>query len=290
VKYRLFAAFAVLVVTLPGLAEAPDGAKATIAYLRKLQTKEGGFAPDAGKAKPSLRATSSALRALKYFGGEAPDRGAAGRFVESCFDKASGGFADSHGGKPDVATTAVGAMALVELHLPTGPYEAGVLSYLGEHAKTFEEIRIAAAGIEALGKQPPEAAGWLKRIEKERNKDGTFGGPGDARSTGGATVIVLRLGGKVEHPAALIAALDACQRRDGAFSKGESEGPSDLESSYRIIRCYHMLKARPDAARVLAFIDKCRNADGGYGVAPGQPSGIGGTYYAGIIRHWLAER
>jgi prenyltransferase beta subunit len=290
VKRRLFAGLALLVVTLPGLAEAPGNAKATVAYLRKLQTKEGGFAADAGKTTPSLRATSSALRALKYFGGDAPDRRAAARFVEACFDKQSGGFADSPGGKPDVATTAVGAMALVELQLPTAPYEAGVLRYLGEHAKTFEEIRIAAAGVEALGKQPPEAASWLKRIEKERNKDGTFGGPGDARATGGATVIVLRLGGKVEHPTALTAALDACQHKDGAFGKGQTSDPSDLETTYRVVRCYHMLKARPDAAAVLAFVDKCRNSDGGYGTAPGQPSGVGGTYFAGIIRHWLGER
>jgi hypothetical protein len=50
-----------------------------------------------------------------------------------------------------------------------------------------------------------------------------------------------------------------------------------------------MLKAKPETAGVLAFIDKCRNSDGGYGVAPGQPSSVSGTYFAGIIRHWLAE-
>jgi hypothetical protein len=50
-----------------------------------------------------------------------------------------------------------------------------------------------------------------------------------------------------------------------------------------------MLKARPDVGRALAFVEKCRNADGGYGVAPGQPSGVSGTYYAGSIRHWLSE-
>ena len=35
------------------------------------------------------------------------------------------------------------------------------------------------------------------------------------------------------------------------------------------------------------FIAKCRNEDGGYGVAPGQPSNLSGTYYAAIIRYWL---
>jgi hypothetical protein len=287
-KPRVSALLGLLIVTLPTVAEAPDRAKAAVAYLRKLQIKESGFAPDATKTKPSLRATSAALRALKYFGGEAPDRSAAAHFVEACHDKESGGFADSPGGKPDVATTAVGAMALVELKLPTGPYEAGILGYLGEHARTFEEIRIAAAGIEALGKKPPEAAGWLQRIEKERNRDGTFGS-GDARTTGGATVVVLRLGGKVADSEKLVAALNAGQHQDGAFGKLELDEPSDLESTYRVIRCYHMLKAKPDAERVLKFVEKCRNDDGGYGVVPHQPSNVSATYYAAIIRHWLAE-
>lgn len=189
-----------------------------------------------------------------------------------------------------MTATAIGAMALVELKIPTAPYEAKLLRYLGARAKTFEEIRIAAAGLEALGKKPPEADGWLQQIGWERNVDGTFGSPGDARATGGATVVVLRLGGKVEEPAKVLAALNAGQRKDGGFGKGEQDEPSDLDSTYRVLRCYHMLKAKPDAARVLAFVDKCRNADGGYGVAPGKPSTVGATYNAGIIRHWLGER
>jgi prenyltransferase beta subunit len=284
------AAFALLALTLAAPAEAPDRAKATVAYLRTLQTKGGGFAPDASTGKASLRATSAALRALKYFGGEPADRAAAARFVESCYDKEGGAFADAPGGKPDVTATAIGAMALVELKIPTAPYEAKLLCYLGARAKTFEEIRIAAAGLEALEKKPPEADGWLQQIVWERNVDGTFGSPGDARATGGATVVVLRLGGKVEEPAKVLAALNAGQRKDGAFGKGEPDEPSDLDSTYRVFRCYHMLKAKPDAARVLAFVDKCRNPDGGYGVAPGKPSTVGATYNAGIIRHWLGER
>jgi prenyltransferase beta subunit len=289
VRPRLFGAFAVLVVTLPGLAEAPDG-KATIAYLRKLQTKEGGFVADAGKTNPSLRATSSALRALKYFGGEAPDRAAAGRFVESCFDKETGGFADAPGGKPDVPTTAVGAMALVELHLPTAPYEAGVLHYLGEHAKTFEDIRIAAAGVDALGKLPAETKEWVHQIEGMKQANGTFG---DARQTGGATVALLRLGGKLDEPQAIkiLANLNGGQNADGGFGKG-NDAKSDLETTYRVMRCYNRLNVTLDAPRkrlLLGFLERCRNADGGYGVAPGQPSSVSGTYYAGIIRHWQGE-
>ena len=79
--------------------------KATIEYLRNLQVKGGTFAP-APEGMQSLRATSSALRALKYFGGEARDRAACVEFVKGCFDRDSGGFTDFPGkGKPDVFTT-----------------------------------------------------------------------------------------------------------------------------------------------------------------------------------------
>jgi prenyltransferase beta subunit len=284
----LLAGLCLVVVSVPGRAQSPEEKKATVAWLRKLQTNEGGFQPAPGKAPGSLRATSSALRALKYFGGDAPDRAACADFVKVCFDKDGGGFSDRPGGKPDVPTTAIGIMAVVELRLPTSPYEAGVLGYLGGRAKSFEEIRIAAAGVESLGKLPPQARDWLQEIAKVRHEDGTYGkGDGAARDTGGATVVVLRLGGKVEHPEALVKFLDDGQRKDGGFGKAGAAG-SDLETTYRVVRCYHMLKARPAAAdRCREFIASCRHADGGYGVATGEPPSVSGTYFAGILLHWL---
>jgi prenyltransferase beta subunit len=276
-----------LVFVTPALADTASARGATVTYLRRLQATDGGFLPESGAAKTSLRATTSALRALKYFGGEAPDRAACADFVKKCFDKASGGFADAPGGKPDAATTAVGVMAAVELKLPTEPYEAAVFKYLGEHAKTFDEVRLAAAAVESLGKRPPQADGWLAQVKKLQNADGTYGkGAGAARATGGAVAAVLRLDGTIGDKDAVLKALSAGQRKDGGFGKEEGEA-SDLETTYRVLRTYHMLKARPDADRVLDFVARCRNADGGYGVAPGKPSSVSGTYYAGIIRHWL---
>jgi hypothetical protein len=49
-----------------------------------------------------------------------------------------------------------------------------------------------------------------------------------------------------------------------------------------------MLKERPSDVKALReFVAKCRNDDGGFGVAPGEPSSASGTYFAGIILHWL---
>jgi prenyltransferase beta subunit len=292
VRRILPAGLCLLAVCVPARAQSAADKEATVAYLQKLQAKEGGFLLTASADRPSLRATNGALRALKYFGGTVPDREACARFVKSCFDRETGGFADMPGGKPDVNSTAVGIMAVIELKLPTAPpLTDAVLRYLGEHTRTFEEIRIAAAAVEALGKRPPQADRWLAEILKGRHDNGTYGqGAGLARATGGATVAVLRLGGKVDDPKAVLDALDRGQRPDGGFGEEGGAG-SDLATTYRVVRCYHMLKARPKAAdRCRDFIARCRNQDGGYGVSPGQPSSVSGTYYAGIVLHWLEEK
>jgi prenyltransferase beta subunit len=295
-QLSLIALYAVIVLPSAQAQNAKEK-QATIRFLQDLQTSSGGFlaGPENPKIKrptaPSLRATNAALRALKYFGGQPRDLKAAGRFVESCFDKSSGGFGDQPGAQPDAMTTAVGFMAVVEAQLSTEPYADAVVKYLGEHAKTFEEVRLAAAGLEAIGKPSPKADEWLSQIAEMRNPDGYFGkGKGAARDTGSAAAAILRLGGKLEHPERVIAVMKEGQRSDGAFGKGDVE-TSDLESSYRIIRSLHMLKEKPAYPnRVRAFIANCRNTDAGYGVTPGQPSSAGGTYFASIILPWLDEK
>jgi prenyltransferase beta subunit len=266
--------------------------QATLAYLRDCQQPDGGFVPakptsaQSGVAKSSLRASSAALRALKYFGGEPRDRDACARFVQRCFDKTSGGFADHPGTQPEVTSTAVGILALVELKLPIDHRES-TIKYLSEHVKSFEDIRIAAAGLEAIGERPTTSELWLEQIAKLRHADGTFGmGDDVARATGGAVVAVLRLGGKVERPDTVLKALKSGQRADGGFGKEQAK-TSDLETSYRVMRAFVMLTDRPDVERFVSFVANCRNPDAGYGVAPGEPSSVSATYFAAIILHWL---
>jgi hypothetical protein len=210
--------------------------------------------------------------------------------VHGCFFK--GGFVDSHPSlSPDVFSTAVGIMAVVELTMPREKYTPKVVKYLADHAKSFEDIRIAAAGLESVKKRPAKADDWLKEIAKLRNKDGTYGkGTGAARFTGGAVVTVLRLGGGVAGKDEVLKTLKAGQRKDGGFGKEDAAG-SDLETCYRVLRAFVMLKERPaDVKGLRNFVAKCRNADGGYGVSPGQSSNVGATYFAAIILHWLKEK
>jgi len=289
---RLLCIAALLAAPAVTLGQTEEQKKETIAYLQKLQNADGGFAASPG-GKSSLRAASSSLRALKYFGGKASDLGRTADFVQSCYDKASGGFTDTPSGTPDVAVTAVGIMAVVEVELPTAPYEAGVIKYLGENVKTFEDIRIAVAGLEAIGKASPQVKQWTAMVKKDINPDGSFGkGDGKARDTGGATVALLRMGAMLTgaESTPVLKTLNAGQRPDGAFGKSDAAG-SDLETSYRVMRCYHMLKAKPiGEAKLREFVAKCRNADGGYSVTPGQASSVSGTYFAAIILHWLDEK
>jgi hypothetical protein len=269
--------------------------QATVAYLHSLATPGGGYAPSAAPAgstpQPHLGATTSAVRALKYFGDQPRDLEATTKFVASCYDKATGGFGDTPGAKPTANTTAVGIMAAVDLHMPLNRYRAGVVKYLSENAKSLEEIRLAAAAFESLQMKAAKADEWLRQIAHERNVDGTFGeGPGAARATGGTAAMILRLGGPLEHRDAVLRTMRAGQRSDGGF--GPADKPtSDLGSTYRVMRAFMMLKEPPaEPEKVRAFIARCRNADGGYGEAPGQPSTAAGTYYAGIVLHWLGTR
>jgi prenyltransferase beta subunit len=275
------------------LAQADAGRHATAQFVRALQAEDGGFlpgSPGATASKGSLRATTAALRALKYAGAEPARREACERFVRRCFDPKTGGFVDSPDapGQPDVATTAIGIMAVAELKLPLRDYSPAVLKYLGERAKTFEEIRMAAAGVEVMAALPPQAVEWRKQVAAMRNRDGSFGDGDDrARATASAAATLLRLGDQPAHFARVVDIIRAGQRADGGFGKRGSG--SDLETCYRVTRALVMLKSTPNAPRLRAFVARCRNADGGYGIAPGQPSTTAATYYAAIVRHWLPE-
>jgi prenyltransferase beta subunit len=290
-KKSLLAAVILLLAVRTVGAQAGAPPQTTVAYLHGLQVADSGFRQNNLPAtKESLRATLASLRALKYFHDSARNRPACVRFVKHCYDNSSGGFADHPGGQVDVMSTAVGAMALAELDMPLGLYQEWVSGYLVKHAKSFEEIRLAAAAFEATGWTSPQFPAWLKQISALRNKDGTYGeGNNQARMTASAVVSVLRLGGKVEQRENVVRALKAGQRGDGGFGK-DMAAVSDLESCYRVVRALVMLKERANSQRCLDFVAGCHNKDGGYGAAPGEPSSATATYQATMLRHWLEEK
>lgn len=288
--------FCCAMLLAPGslFAQSADEKQASIKFIASLQQPDGGFLPapqdprSDAVPRSSLRATSGAVRAIKYLGGEVPDKAKALEFVKACFSQETGTFSDTPGGKSELSITAIGMMAVAELH-PKSPMNPSV-KYLAANAKTFEERRLAVAGMEAAQNFAPEIKDWFTEIEQTRNADGTYGkGDGIARETGGVAAMILRSGGKLsdEHRKSIVSALQAGQRSDGGFGKSDTKD-SDMETTYRVMRAFHLLKEKPkDVAKLKEFVAKHRNKDGGYGVAPGQPSNVGGTYYAAIVGYWL---
>lgn len=274
----------------------------TLRYVHSLQQPNGGFAPalPEGDAKPTatLRGTSAAVRAMKYLSGlsaakdAVPNAGKTAEFVLSCYDPKTGGFADTPGGKPDVYVTAVGVMAAEELDIVKAKF-AKAMDYLKENAKTFEDVRIGAAAVEAWGVKdcPFELDEWFKIAEAHLAKVSDDAPKnGGARDMASAAAMLLRLGRTPPAAAAAAKTLAEGQREDGGWGKKDAKA-SDLETTYRVMRAFHLLKEKPkDVAKLREFLDKCRNRDGGYGTAPGEKSGVGGVYFATIVTKWLDEK
>lgn len=281
-----------LSVTSLTFAQSADDKKVTAAFINNLHIAGGGYRPaplqGTDAAKPSLGATSAAIRALAKFGGTPVDAKADAAFIDRCFDATSGGFADQPGGQVNPASTAIGLMAVVALKMSPEKYAKTGTRFLGEKCETFEQVRLAAAAFEALNITAPKKEAWLEVAVKDRHANGVWGeGPGMARATGSAAALVLRLSGELPQSQPVLRAMRAGQRPDGGFGPADQRG-SDLDTSYRVMRAFHMLKELPNEPRKLRqFVISCRNADGGFGPRPGEPSTLSGVYYAGTILGWL---
>jgi prenyltransferase beta subunit len=270
----------------PALCQAPTAQEkqTTVAWLTRIQQSNGGFAADDNKATPpTLPATISAVRALKYFGSPPPQPVEIVRFLQSCWNENQGGFAPTPGGKVDVRTTAVAVMGLFDLGAADQNQEmiAKGMAYLGANAKDYEDVRIAAAALEATKKPAPQIQKWRDILHAMPASTDAK----QARETGGVVVALLRLGESVENKDAVLKALRAGQGPAGAW--GKPGAGADLESSYRVMRAFYMLKAKPNVEALRKFIAQCRQADGSYAVAPGQKASVSAVYYAGIISYWL---
>jgi acetyl esterase/lipase/prenyltransferase beta subunit len=275
-------------LTLPAavaLAQTPDEMRQTAQYLARFQNPDGGFAAQPGGAS-SLGTTSSIMRSLKNVGGSIPDVARCLAYVKSCRDRESGGFAPRPGGTPDVGTTASGLMALGELKAADEETVKKAIEFFSKNAKSFEEIRIAVAGLEAVNAKSPDFPRWTEQVKSDRHDDGTWGqGPGKARATGGAAAALLRMGVELDKKDAVLAAMREGQRPDGGW--GQEAGPSDLGSTYRVMRCFFMLKEKPDLDRLRSYLASHRSSDGGYSMKPGGPSDVGATYFATTTNRWV---
>jgi len=283
-----------LTISTVAFAQSPDAQQKadTIAYIKKLQDPKTGAFKVTADAPPSLRACNGAVKALHTLGVEdIPEQEKVVAFVLSCYDPKAGAFAEP-GGKPDVTITSIGVMVAMELGIAKEKI-AKAMAYLEMYKKGFEEERISAAAIEAwgiesidsfqLGLMTMSARLELKNAESSKDDLG--------RLSGSVLAMRLRLGDKIapkdlkEH----VEIITANQRPDGGWGK-LNEKTSDLDSTYRVMRAFWLMKQKPaNFEKVKVFVEKCRNKDGGAGVKPGEPSTMSGVYYTTIISKWIAE-
>jgi hypothetical protein len=266
-------------------AQSPEEKAASLKYLNGLRQESGAYQSNA-KGGPSLRATSAAVRAIKYLGGELPNPAQVKAYVLSCYDPPTGGFAEA-GEKPTVLVTSIGIMAAVELGIPETKFPMAI-DFLESRAKTFEDVRIGAAAIESLKAKPKWLDSWNTIANKQLNNDGTAG-KGDNRvwATASVAAMKLRLGLPVANKEKIFVMIRAGQHTDGGWRR-EGETTSDLETTYRVMRAMVLAKERPKNTYQLGeFLKSCRNADGGCGLVPGEPSSASGTYYWATISKWI---
>jgi len=261
----------------------------TLAYLYSLQQPDGSFASGASTGKSDLPTTSAAVRAIVYFGGKVPNAESCRKYLLAC-QNSDGGFASRPGEVSQVRTTALAVLALVELSDADRARLNRALEYLESQARNFEDIRIAAAAFEAMQVRAGDKTlkRWRQEILSLRNAEGTFGkGQEVARDSGSVAACLLRLGLPLENADAVTQAILGGQRRDGGWSRADQ--PSDLETTYRVMRALYMLKCKPDLKAVAGFVASCRTASGGYALRPGESATPQATYFAAAILRWLAN-
>ncbi len=284
---RTLSTFLILGLLAPAVyAQTPEQLDQTAHHFASLQNPDGGFALAEGQPS-SLGSTSSAIRILKYVGGSIPNPSSCRAYVKSCFDPQTGAFNTQPGsGETSAATTAVGLMAVSELRIAEPEMTAKAVAYLGEHAKSFDEVRIAVAGLEAVNAKPPKPEAWYEIVTAGRNDDGTWGsGDNRAFDTGGRAVALLRMGRELKHRDAILQALRDGQHSGGGWGDG---GPSNLPATYRVMRAFFMMDEQPNLDALRSFIARCRNDDGTYSTTPDQKN-KNGTYYATIVLWWSRQ-
>ncbi len=279
------AALTTIALFICAAAPAQEAKPETVKYVLALQDPATGGFKVTPAGKPSLRACNGGVKALKALGQPVPELDKVKAFVTGCYDAKAGSFAEP-GGKPDVAINAVGLLIALDLGLPREKF-AGAMTYLKDNATTFEDVRIAAAAVEAWGVAdcPFSLDGWLKTAGEVAATD--------ARTAASVLAMHLRLGKPSPNGVAQVAAITGGQNADGGWGVKDAAG-SDLETCYRVVRALKLARAdgrtaTAELARVKTFLAKCQNADGGYGVKPGEPSSMSGVYYAVVIEKFLGN-
>lgn len=188
---------------------------------------------------------------------------------------ADGGIGEQ-GALVDATSTAWGALALVAGGGSTTA-RAQALAFLRAHesdARTDADAALQLLAREALGDQPDAL---LVRVRAYR--------PGTLVNATAWSVLALRQAGQ-RVSRSLVAELRARQQRSGGWSWTRRGAPDSNDTAAVLEALRSVGVAGAPISRGLAFLARCRNRDGGYGLLPGRASDAQSTAWA--IQAWIA--
>jgi prenyltransferase beta subunit len=207
-------------------------------------------------------------------GSAAPVSGVA--FIQQ--SQAADGGIGERGASADTTSTAWGALALVAGG-GSADARSQALGFLRAHegdVRTDADAALQVLAREALGDRPE---GLLARLRAYR--------PGPLVNATAWTAIALRQAG-VSVPPALVSELRARQQRSGGWS-WTRRGAPDTNDTAAVVQALRAAGVRGSpVTRGLAFLGRCRNRDGGYGLLPGRASDAQSTAWA--IQAFVAAR
>ncbi len=264
----------------------PEERKATLTFLGSLQNADGGFRSSPKSGPSELGATSNAIRAIQYLGGEVNNKGAVEKFIQQ-FAHESGGYAEKVGGAPDIRSTWSAASALGVIRGSAPENGKKIVEFFSNNAKSlYPDIYFAAGALDYMKMTSPKAAEWVNAFEATRQPDGSYGEGVD--DTAHAVVTVSRLGGTLKDRAAAGKVLKAAQRQGDGFAAAKGKA-ADFAATYTVMRALGILKDKPDLEAIYRFVASRRNADGGYALDAGKPSQITPTYRASAVLYFAGQ-
>ncbi|MER0509320.1 hypothetical protein ABR850_07720 [Aeromonas veronii] len=245
-----------------------------VRFFRTLHRAGGGYA-DTQDSAADLRACLSAIKGLAMLGQPCAEDHALCDYIQGCWS--GEGFAQRPGEAPNPFDTAVGLIALHALGRRDllERYRTKAQAFMAEHAANQYDFFMLIASYDECGftePLPPTATDFFQNSARlDTLPDAAI-----------ACTSLLRAGHSApaqhDQPNRLLRE----QGTDGGFGQ-----PSNLFSTYCVMRLAALTGHMPDSARLNHYLANLATPDG-YGDGRG-PTSAGAIYQVLSIRNWLAE-
>lgn len=209
----------------------------------------GGYKHSPADKEPTISATLMGLRTFRYLGVERENVARQREFLLGRFDEKKAAFVETGKTEPDALANAFALMLMGELRMPEDVHAVSARDYVVAEAKSFDEIYLAMAGLQAMGMHKEIPASWVKTM-----MDTALDEKSTAYDKARAVVTCMRTGFNLPDYAMFLAPLQSALAdvmADATFH----ENPEKLQQAYTLARALVMLDGRcelklPDLATV----------------------------------------